>query len=606
MDSKIIFGSKENSFTKKFLLLSRNNMMNKKASSKLEDSKLIKKLLSFIESESIGKKISYSFKIIITLMIIAMIFSMIGIISMASRTNKLYNSPYAVLRTISNLKSNFEQLDSSLYKAISTNDTVKKNYYLSISEDSLSNLQNDIQMLEVIFTGDQTLVNNISTNIEALKPIIQNVQDLIKDGKKDRAIRMIEASYTLQAELSFNSIMTISNAAELDAKDFVNSSNILRNLSIFVIFLVVIIIIFISSLVGKTLRNSLIEGINNIKNISKNLLEGNLQINSTYKSHDEMGEMSDELIKALEMLTSYIHDITSTLERLSNSDLNVDLNNSIHYKGDFAPIQNSLDNIVTSLNATFYDMRQAINFATSSSEQLSSTTQALSNGSTEQAEAVEDLLLSFNRILTQVQKNTDNAYKANKFSDKTKSIVTDGSMKMDDLMKSMKEITNSSKQIAEIVSTIEDIASQTNLLALNAAIEAARAGEAGKGFAVVAEEVKRLASQSSQAVKNTTQIIHKSLSAVTDGEKLATETSEALTIIVKNVDDTADLVKQIASESKEQANSIEEMTERVNKISNVVQTNSATAEETAASTQELASQSQTISDKLSTYKLRVS
>lgn len=254
-----------------------------------------------------------------------------------------------------------------------------------------------------------------------------------------------------------------------------------------------------------------------------------------------MGEMSDDLIKALEMLTSFIHDITNTLERLSNSELNIDLNNSIHYKGDFAPIQNSLDKIVTSLNTAFYDMRQALNFATSSSEQLSSTTQALSNGSAEQAEAVEDLLSSFNRILTQVQKNTDNAYTANKFSDKTKSIVTDGSMKMNDLMKSMKEITSSSRQIAEIVSTIEDIASQTNLLALNAAIEAARAGDAGKGFAVVAEEVKRLASQSSQGVKNTTQIIDKSLTVVTDGEKLANETAEALNIIVKNVDDTADL-----------------------------------------------------------------
>lgn len=319
-----------------------------------------------------------------------------------------------------------------------------------------------------------------------------------------------------------------------------------------------------------------------------------------------MGEMSNDLINALEMLTSYIHDITSTLERLSNSDLNVDLNNSIHYNGDFSPIQKSLDKIVTSLNTTFYDMRQAISFATSSSEQLSSTTQALSNGSTEQAEAVEDLLLSFNSILTQVQKNTDNASKANEFSDKTKDIVTDGSIKMNDLMKSMLEITNSSRQIAEIVSTIEDIASQTNLLALNAAIEAVRAGDAGKGFAVVAEEVKRLAAQSSQAVKNTTQIIDKSLTVVTNGEKLANETAHALTIIVQNVDDTANLVRQIASESKEQANAIEKMTGRVNKISDVVQSNSATAEETAASTQELASQSQTISDKLSTYKLRIS
>jgi methyl-accepting chemotaxis protein len=228
----------------------------------------------------------------------------------------------------------------------------------------------------------------------------------------------------------------------------------------------------------------------------------------------------------------------------------------------------------------------------------------LSEGSTEQAGAVEDLLGSFTRVLSQVQKNTENAYEANNFSDKTKYIVKDGTVKMDHLMKSMKEITTSSRQIADIVNTIEEIASQTNLLALNAAIEAARAGEAGKGFAVVADEVKRLAAQSSEAVKNTTKIIDISLHSVIEGENLAKETADALNIIVKNVDDTAHLVKQIAEESKEQANAIENMTSRVHKISDVVQTNSATAEETAASTQELASQAQLIHDKLSIYNLK--
>ena len=600
MFKKVLSKSKKNISS-----LSKKNLLTKKSFFKFQNNKFINKLSQFIGNDSIDRKISKSFNVIIALMAIAMICSMISIFSMASRTNKLYTSPYTISGTVANLKSDFEQLDSSLYKAMSTNDTIKKIYYLGISEKSLVNLQNDIQLLNDIYTGDQTLVNNISTNIEALKPIIENVQSLIKDNKKDRAIRIIEASYTLQAELSFNSILTISNAAELEAKNFVNSSNIFRNLSIFAIFVFILVIIFIANLVGKLLRQSLLGGINNIKNISKNLLEGNLKINSTYTSHDEMGEMSDELIKSLEMLTSYINHITSTLERLSNSDLNIDLDNSIYYKGDFLPIQESLNKIINSLNNTFYDMREAIDFTASSSEQLAATTQMLSEGSTEQAEAVEDLLLSFTTVLNQVEKNTNNAYEANDFSSKTKEIVTAGSSKMSSLMNSMQEITTSSKQIAEIVNTIEDIATQTNLLALNAAIEAARAGDAGRGFAVVAEEVKRLAAQSSDAVKNTTKIIDTSLRAVIHGETLAKETGEALTIIVKNVDDTANLVNQIATDSKEQANAIEKMTSRVNKISDVVQTNSATAEETAASTQELASQSQLISDKLSIYKLKI-
>lgn len=270
---------------------------------------------------------------------------------------------------------------------------------------------------------------------------------------------MLETSYSLQADLSQNSIMAISDSAESDAKSFVISSNVYRNLSILIIFSVILIIILIANLVGNALRNSLLEGINNIKNISKNLLDGNLKINSTYTSNDEIGEMSNDLIKALKMLTSYINDITNTLERLSNSDLNVNLNNSINYIGDFSPIKESLDKIVTSLNVTFYDMRQSIKFITSSSEQLSTTTQILSEGSAERSQAVEDLLSSFNKILTQVQNNTDHAYNANKFSDKTKNIVSDGSKKMDKLMNSMNEITISSKKIAKIISTIEDIAS---------------------------------------------------------------------------------------------------------------------------------------------------
>ena len=78
----------------------------------------------------------------------------------------------------------------------------------------------------------------------------------------------------------------------------------------------------------------------------------------------------------------------------------------------------------------------------------------------------------------------------------------------------MHEINEASKQIDQIISTINDIASQTNLLALNASIEAARAGEAGKGFAVVANQVNILADQSAQAVKESAALIEASVQAV--------------------------------------------------------------------------------------------
>jgi methyl-accepting chemotaxis protein len=604
MSRKLSLKTKKYQLTKKASNLPKINLLSEKIFSKLQNNKIFKRLFLFIENESIEKKISNSFKFIIILTSIAMFCSTISIISMASRTNKLYTSPYAVSNTISSIKLNLKELDNNLYKAVSTTDTLKKENFISVSNKEAETLKDNIASLIKIFTGDKAVLTTLSESVDALEPLRQDACKLIRAGAKDKAIKILEASYTLQMELSQNAIINISNQSDLEAENFVDSSNAYRNLSVLAIIIFIIIIVFIAALVAKLLRQKLIEGINNIKNISKNLLEGNLKIDSTYTSHDEMGEMCNDLITSLEMLTSYVNDITSTLERLSNSDLDINLDNSICYKGDFSPIQESLVRIVTSLNSTFHQVREAIGLITNSSEQLAGTTQMLSEGSTSQAEAVEDLLSSFTKVLTQVQRNTDNAYEANRFSNTTKDIVTDGSSKMNDLMESMKEITTSSKQIAEIVNTIEEIASQTNLLALNAAIEAARAGEAGKGFSVVADEVKRLAAQSSEAVRNTTNIIANSLHAVMDGENLAQETANALNIIVKNVDDTADLVKQIATESKDQANAIEKMTSRVHKISDVVQTNSATAEETAASTQELASQSHLISDNLSIYRLK--
>ncbi|MFZ2540012.1 MAG: methyl-accepting chemotaxis protein [Oscillospiraceae bacterium] len=362
--------------------------------------------------------------------------------------------------------------------------------------------------------------------------------------------------------------------------------------------LLLIIGIFIINSIAKSIASPIGKMSRRLEKLSNGDITSNVEVIS---SKDEVGVLYQSLIATVTSLQNYITEIANVLGKISNGELDVEIEQE--YIGDYASIKDSMEKIITSLNHTMIEIKDSSEQVSSGSDQVACSSQALSQGATEQASSLEELSATIMEISEQVKNNAHNAALAKNTTEDANTAVVQGNQQMQDMIKAMTEISDTSNQISKIIKTIEDIAFQTNILALNAAVEAARAGSAGKGFAVVADEVRNLAIKSAEAAKNTASLIESSIVAVENGKGIADQTALSLQSIVNGTRQSAELISQIALASNEQANSISQITLGIEQISEVVQTNSATAEESAAASEELSSQAQLLNNLLNRFKI---
>lgn len=314
----------------------------------------------------------------------------------------------------------------------------------------------------------------------------------------------------------------------------------------------------------------------------------------------EQDRMERERAVAAEV-DNKVATVLEVVKAMANGDFSV----KVPELGDDAvgQVASALANASDSIRATLHSVQSVADTVSSAASQLTAASREISSGAQSQASSLEETASSLEEITSTVKQNTDNAQQARQLANGSRDVAERGGSVVSEAVQAMEEINRSSKKIADIITTIDEIAFQTNLLALNAAVEAARAGEQGRGFAVVAAEVRNLAQRSASAAKEIKALIQDSVTKVDNGTELVNRSGQSLTEIVTSVKRVSDIIAEIAAASKEQLSGIEQVNKAVSQMDRVTQSNAAQTEEMSGTANMLLSHSQELADMVGQFKL---
>ncbi|MDY3559053.1 methyl-accepting chemotaxis protein [Gemmata sp. JC673] len=270
---------------------------------------------------------------------------------------------------------------------------------------------------------------------------------------------------------------------------------------------------------------------------------------------------------------------------------------------DVGRMAQELNKAIVSVRTALQGVREVAEQLADASGQLSAASEEISTGAQQQAGSLEETASTLQEITSTVRRSADSAQQARQLASGSKEVAEKGGSVVSSAVGAMGEINESSKKIAEIITTIDEIAFQTNLLALNAAVEAARAGEQGRGFAVVATEVRNLAQRSATAAKEIKSLIQDSVKKVDTGTELVNKSGDTLAEIVTSVKRVTDIVTEIAAASREQSTGIEQVNKAVAQMDTVTQRNASQTEEMSATAQTLTDQAAQLRDLVGRFTL---
>lgn len=499
----------------------------------------------------------------------------------------------AVNRVISegaaNISETYPQLEATVNKDLEIMD----NAYAILKENLLT--QADRDKLETV---NRKLTEEVS-------PHREKVLSLLKQGKIEEAREYNNTYYKPGVDETKVMIEELEESVMDTANTYASSAETLAWVLIIIGIIMLFVVTAIAVKIAAMVTKGIAEPVSQITEVAKLMRQGDLSASDhiTYEAEDELGVLAQTMRETIDTLDAYVKEISNEFSKIAHGDLTKDFDEITDFLGDFVSIKESFIFILKEFNITLTKIKESSAQVDVGSDEIAHAANDLSEGTTEQASAVDELTATINTVsemaansAKQTEAAYDNTLKSVEMAEKER-------LQMKELQDEMARIKEISGEIEAIITAIEEIASQTSLLSLNASIEAARAGDAGRGFAVVADQIGKLATDSAQAVVSTKELIGKTVEEIEKGNKITEETAAAFENIITEMQNFAAMAKEVNENADGQARALGQVEAGIEQISLVTQQNAASSEECSAISEELASRATELDDLVAKFKL---
>ena len=486
---------------------------------------------------------------------------------------------------------------------------------MTACEEEIQKLESQIQdtgeNLDAIINADsdaqkgQADYKAASAGWEEYRAASDEILQLSREGKQQEAAKLmigeVYEEYTVFAE-------KLTSLRDEFQKEL-DRAKTMANVCTVIIFIVIVAaglaIAGVTTMIGKIITNSITEPVKQIDAAVASLRKGELSNVEmlTYESEDELGDTIRNLKEAIGILAGYVSEISVEVKAIAQGDLTKNGDDITDFLGDFSELKESLLYILKRFNSTLTEISDLAEQVSSNASQVENASKSLADGATEQAGVIEELNATIDTVVDLAADTAKETQSASARVKASANKANEEKEKMNELLTEMEHITEISKEIGNIITDIEDIASQTNLLSLNASIEAARAGEAGRGFAVVADQIGKLAADSAKSAVNTRDLIDKTLVEIEKGNTITRTTADAFNQIIADMESFAELAENTMEKANSQAESLEQIGQGIEQLSSVVQDNAASSEENSAISINLAEGATKMHDRVNIFKL---